>query len=59
VLAAGKNIGQFQEELSHLLEGQLQNSEVVVTLETEAAPVYVSGAVNHPERLSSTAHDCA
>lgn len=51
VQAAGKRIGQFQEELSLLYKSQLQNSEVVVALDNEAAPVYVSGAVNHPGKI--------
>ena len=51
VQAAGKKIGPFQEQLSHLYEKQLQNSEVVVALETEASQVYVSGAVNHPGKI--------
>ena len=49
--AAGKKIGAFQDELSHLYEPQLQNSEVVVALDTRSAPVYVSGAVNHPGKI--------
>ena len=51
VLAAGKNIGAFQSELSHLYQPQLQNSEIVVSVDVEAAPVYVSGAVNHPGKV--------
>ncbi|MEI8340216.1 MAG: polysaccharide biosynthesis/export family protein [Verrucomicrobiota bacterium] len=51
VQASGKKIGEFQTELSHLYETQLQNSEVVVAIENGASPVYVSGAVNHPGKI--------
>jgi len=49
--AAGRKIGPFQQELSRLYEKHLQNSEVVVALETGNSPVYVSGAVSHPGRI--------
>jgi len=51
VQAAGKKIGQFQADLSRLYESQLQNSEVVVALESRIAPVYVTGAVNRPGKI--------
>ena len=49
--AAGKKIGPFESELSHSYEKQLQNSEVIVTLETGASQVYVGGSVHHPGKM--------
>ena len=49
--ASGKKLGEFQEELSRLYKPQLKNPEVVVTLESSAIPVYVSGAVNKPGKI--------
>jgi polysaccharide biosynthesis/export protein len=51
VLAAGKTTSQFQRELTALYKTQLQNSEVIVTLETVAIPVVVSGEVQKPGKV--------
>ena len=52
VYATGKTLGQLQVELSRLYKPQLQNSEVIITLESRAVPVVVSGAVQHPGKLT-------
>ena len=49
--AAGKRIADFQNELVSLYESQLENSEVLVTLESGAASVIVSGFVNKPGKI--------
>jgi polysaccharide biosynthesis/export protein len=51
VHAAGKSPGQFQNELANLYKPQLQDNEVLVTLETRALPVVVSGAVQKPGKI--------
>jgi len=52
VRAAGKRIIDFQNELVSRYEGQLENSEVVVTLESGLATVIVSGFANKPGTFS-------
>lgn len=52
VSVVGKRLGQLQSELSQLYKPQLKNSEVVVSLESSAIPVYVSGAVNRPGKVA-------
>ena len=51
VQAAGKSPGDLQRELAVLYKPQLQDNEVVVTLETRALPVVVSGAVGKPGKI--------
>jgi polysaccharide biosynthesis/export protein len=51
VYAIGKTTGQLQEELINLYKSQLQNSDVIVTLETVAIPVVVSGEVQKPGKV--------
>lgn len=51
VHAAGKSPHDLQGELANLYKPQLQDSEVVVTLETRAVPVVVSGAVAKPGKI--------
>ena len=51
VYAAGKTTGQLQTELTQLYKTQLQNSDVIVTLETVAIPVVVSGEVQKPGKI--------
>jgi polysaccharide biosynthesis/export protein len=51
VSAAGKTTGQLQAELTQLYKTQLQNSDVIVTLETVAIPVVVSGEVQRPGKI--------
>lgn len=52
VSAAGKRLGEFQEELMRLYKPELKNSEVLVSLEASSLPVYVIGAVGRPGRVS-------
>jgi polysaccharide export outer membrane protein len=52
VTAAGKRTIDFQNELVSSYEGQLENSEVVVTLESGLATVIVSGFANKPGTFS-------
>lgn len=52
VVAAGKTVAQFQTELIRLFQPQLTNSDVIVTLESGAAQVYVTGAVAKPGKLA-------
>jgi protein involved in polysaccharide export with SLBB domain len=52
VQAAGKLLPQFQSELEGLYEPELTNSDVLVTLDYGVTSVYMSGAVNHPGKLS-------
>jgi protein involved in polysaccharide export with SLBB domain len=51
VFATGKTTGQLQEELTNLYKSQLQNSEVIVTLENVAIPIVVSGEVQKPGKV--------
>jgi polysaccharide export outer membrane protein len=51
VAAAGKTVGQLQEELARLYKPQLQDNEVIVALESRAVPVVVSGAVQKPGKI--------
>src|SRR6266550_683048 len=48
VTAAGKRVIDFQHELVSRYEGQLENNEVLVTLENGTATVTVSGFANKP-----------
>ena len=51
VNASGKTVGQLQEELARLYKPQLQDNEVLVSLDTRAVPVVVSGAVQKPGKI--------
>jgi protein involved in polysaccharide export with SLBB domain len=51
VAASGKTVGQLQVDLARLYKPQLQDSEVVVSLDTRAVPVVVSGAVQKPGKI--------
>jgi len=51
VTAAGKRVIDFQDELVRRYEGELENSEVLVTLENGTATVIVSGFANRPGRV--------
>jgi polysaccharide biosynthesis/export protein len=51
VHASGKTPAQLQGELAGLYKSQLQDSEVVVTVESRAIPVVVSGAVQKPGKV--------
>src|SRR5881397_3305724 len=48
VMAAGKRVIDFQHELVRRYEGELENPEVLVTLENGLATVTVSGFANKP-----------
>ena len=50
--AAGKTIASLQNEISLRYKPQLQNTSVVVTLESSVVQVVVSGAVSKPAKLS-------
>jgi polysaccharide biosynthesis/export protein len=52
VNASGKTVGQLQEELARLYKPQLQDNEVLVSLDTRAVPVVVSGAVQKPGKIT-------
>ncbi|HEY5752815.1 MAG TPA: polysaccharide biosynthesis/export family protein [Chthoniobacterales bacterium] len=51
ITARGKTLSNFQNELTGLYKSQLQNSEVIVTLESGGISVVVSGNVVNPGRL--------
>src|SRR5205814_4479637 len=51
VTAAGKRVIDFQHELVSRYEGRLDNPEVLVTLESGAASVIVSGFANKPGKI--------
>jgi polysaccharide biosynthesis/export protein len=51
VHAAGKSPSQLQSDLATLYKPQLQDSEVVVTVDTRAVPVVISGAVLRPGKI--------
>jgi polysaccharide biosynthesis/export protein len=51
VTAAGKRVIDFQHELVRRYEGELENSEVLVTLENGTATVIVSGFATRPGRV--------
>jgi polysaccharide export outer membrane protein len=46
--AAGRTIASLQQKLEALYQPQLQNANVVVTLDTSVIPVVVAGAVSKP-----------
>ncbi len=48
VTAAGKRVIDFQHELVHRYEGQLESNEVLVTLENGMATVTIAGFANKP-----------
>jgi polysaccharide export outer membrane protein len=51
VTAAGKRTMDFQKEIVSLNEKQLEDSEVLVTLENGTASVIVSGFANRPGKI--------
>jgi polysaccharide export outer membrane protein len=52
VKAAGRRLGEFQRDLQERYQSHLANNDVVVTLETGASFVSVTGAVNKPGDVS-------
>ena len=51
VQAAGKSIPQLRQELIALYQSQLTNSDIVVTLESGVALVYIQGSVGRPGKF--------
>jgi polysaccharide biosynthesis/export protein len=51
VNASGKRVADFQEELSRLYKSQIWDTEVVVSLESSAVAVLVTGAVTKPGKV--------
>jgi polysaccharide biosynthesis/export protein len=51
VTAAGRRVIDFQREIISRYEGQLDNPEVLVTLENGTASVIISGFANRPGKL--------
>ena len=51
VVASGKSVGELQAELVRLYKSQLQESEVLVSVETRAVPVVIPGAVQKPGKV--------
>jgi polysaccharide export outer membrane protein len=49
--AAGKTLSRLQSDLSARYKAQLQNAEVVVSLEASGTPVIISGAVAAPGKF--------
>jgi polysaccharide export outer membrane protein len=51
IQAAGKTVSRLQAELSHRYKSELQNTEVVVSLESGGLPVIISGGVGAPGKF--------
>jgi polysaccharide export outer membrane protein len=51
VHAAGKTLAALQSELAAKYKSNLQNAEVVVSLETSGSPVIITGGVMTPGRV--------
>jgi polysaccharide biosynthesis/export protein len=51
IAATGKTVGQLQAELGERYKSQLQDNEVLVSLDTRAVPVVVTGAVLKPGKV--------
>lgn len=54
VMAAGKSPAQLQEEILTLYSARLVRKEVLVTVDSSAYPVFVSGAVLRPGKIMVT-----
>ena len=54
VIAVGKSPAELEKEILKLFEAQLVTKEVVVTVESSAYPVYVSGAVLRPGKMMAS-----
>jgi protein involved in polysaccharide export with SLBB domain len=50
--AAGRTVADLQRRLETLYKPQLQNTAVLVTLESSVTPVTIGGAVNKPGKYS-------
>jgi polysaccharide biosynthesis/export protein len=53
ITAAGKTQAELEKELIRLYEKQLISKEVTVTVESSSFPVFVSGAVLRPGKITS------
>jgi len=51
VVAAGKTLLHFESHLQALYRDEIKNTDVVVTLESAAIQVYVTGSVRSPGKL--------
>lgn len=51
VVAGGKSLAKFQSELTSRYKKHLQDPSLVVSRESTAAAVYVSGGVNSPKKV--------
>ena len=52
VKAAGKSLPQFESELKRQYRSLLQNSDVLVTLESGIMQIYMAGAISRPGKLT-------
>ena len=52
VKAAGKSLPQFESELKRQYRPLLQNTDVLVTLESGVMTIYMAGAITRPGKLS-------
>ena len=52
VTAAGKRVIDFQHELTRRYDDQLENPEVLVTLENSSATVIISGFATYPGKVT-------
>ena len=53
IAVAGTTPAKLEQELSNRYASQLQSKEVTVAVESASFPVYVTGAVLHPGKISS------
>lgn len=53
IKAVGMTTGELEKELVNRFASQLINKEVTVTIESASFPIYVTGAVLHPGKVSS------
>jgi protein involved in polysaccharide export with SLBB domain len=52
VKAAGKSLPQFESELKRQYGSLLQNSDILVTLESGVIQIYMAGAITKPGKLT-------
>ncbi|MFL6414205.1 MAG: polysaccharide biosynthesis/export family protein [Bryobacteraceae bacterium] len=52
ITAAGKTLSQLETELKRVYAPQMNNTDVLVSLDSAAIEVYVSGSVKSPGKLS-------
>ncbi|HWD91549.1 MAG TPA: polysaccharide biosynthesis/export family protein [Verrucomicrobiae bacterium] len=51
VMAAGKTVLQFQNELTERYKGEVKDDPITVKIIAAASAVYVTGAVSHPGKI--------